>query len=80
MNFKDKFGPYLFESVKGTLERKKYLSDQNLYDFLINENFPALFSNPFSKEKTALDIAVQNSDADVVTLLRLAALSEENWC
>lgn len=29
------------------------------------------------EEKTALDIAIQNSDADIVTLLRLAALNEE---
>jgi len=29
------------------------------------------------KEKKALDIAVQNSDADIVTLLRLAMLNEE---
>ena len=32
---------------------------------------------PNNEGKTALDIAVQNSDADVVTLLRLAALNEE---
>ena len=31
---------------------------------------------PNNEGKTALDIAVQNSDADVVTLLRLAALNE----
>lgn len=29
------------------------------------------------ENKKALDIAVQNSDADIVTLLRLAALNEE---
>jgi Arf-GAP/coiled-coil/ANK repeat/PH domain-containing protein len=32
---------------------------------------------PNNDGKTALDIAVLNSDADVVTLLRLAALNEE---
>ena len=31
---------------------------------------------PNNESKTALDIAVLNSDADVVTLLRLAALNE----
>ena len=32
---------------------------------------------PNHKGHTALDIAVQNADADIVTLLRLAALNEE---
>ena len=32
---------------------------------------------PNHQGQTALDIAIQNSDADVVTLLRLAALNEE---
>ena len=37
----------------------------------------ALHQVPNNQGQTALDIAVKNSDADVVTLLRLAALNEE---